>query len=173
MRFLPQVGLYNRSGGRKMESGVYWTTLPDDLKLGMVAVEEGGEKVYQLVRLSGTCCVGMVVGRYTGTALAWATIGGGSGGCKPIGISLISPTASGTYTFIQRYGKCTSIHTSSTFEAYNAQTACAWDAMFYDGRSGVVNMANSGIGGTGRVFWIGQALADTAASQAVGFVDCM
>ena len=171
MRFLPQVGLYNRSGGRKIESGVYWTTLPDDLKVGMEAVEDG--KIYQLVRLSGTCCVGMVVGRYTGTALGWATIGGATGGCKPIGISLISPTASGAYTFVQKYGKNTSIHTSSTFEAYANQTACAWDAMYFDGRSGVVNMANSNIGNTGRVFWLGQVLADTTTSQAVGFVNCM
>lgn len=172
MRFLPQVGLYNRSGGRKLESGVYWTTLPDDLKLGMEAVEDG--KIYQLVRLSGTCCVGMIVGRYTGTALAWATVGGASGGCKPLGVSLISPTASGTYTFIQKYGKNTSIHCSTTFEAYANQTACAFDAMYFDGRSGVVGASlYTDVVTTGAWFWMGQALADTATSQAVGFVNCM
>ena len=171
MRFLPQVGLYNRSGGRKLESGVYWTTLPDDLKLGMEAVEDG--RIYQLVRISGTCCVGMILGRYTGTAMAYVTVGSNTGGGKPVGFSLISPTASGTYTFCQKYGKCTSIHASSTFEAHNALTACAWCDMYAEGVSGVVNQANSNIATTGRVFWVGLALADSTTSQVVGFVNCM
>jgi len=166
MRFLPLIGTYN-SGGKKLKSGVSYATQPADIPYNGLAVEEGA--VYEFVRISGTCTVGAFL-YYTGTALNYVCQSG-TGGIKPAGVSLVAPTVSGNWSFIQKYGKNTSIQVTSTFS-----TAYPSVQMFVDGGSAAINQSAAisgaliGSAGVGVYVGVGQTLTAAAGSQTVGFL---
>lgn len=168
MRFLPLVGLYNKpAGAASISSGVNWATQPTDIPYNGLAVEDG--RVYEFVRISGTCTVGALL-YYTGTALQYVCQSG-TGGVRPAGVSLVAPTASGNWSFIQKYGKNTSIQATSTFSVAGPS-----NQLYSDGGSGVINQSAAvsgaliGSGGVGVYVAVGQALTVATGSQVVGFL---
>ena len=168
MRFLPLIGLYNKPAGvASLASGVSWSTQPTDIPYNALASEDG--RTYEFVRISATCTVGALL-YYTGTALQYVCQSG-TGGVKPVGVSLVAPTASGVWSFIQKYGKNTSIQATNTFSV-----ASPSNNLFSDGGSGALNLSGAvsgaaiGSGSVNAYYNIGQALTVATGSQVVGFL---
>jgi len=171
MRYLSLIGLYNKpAGADSIASGISYSTQPTDIPYNAQVVEDS--KIYEFVRISGTCTVGSLL-YYTGTAMQYVCQSG-TGGIKPAGVSLVAPTASGAWSFIQKYGKNTSIQITSTFS-----TAKPYDSMFSDGGSGALNLSAAvsgaaiGSAGVAAYAWIGQSLTAAAGSQTVGFINLL
>jgi len=170
MRYLPTIGLYNKGTADSIASGISYSTQPTDIPYNALAVEDG--RVYEFVRLSGTCTVGSFV-YYTGTALNYVC-NSGTGGVKPAGVTMVSPTASGVWTWIQKFGKNTSIQATSTFSmAYPSV------GLFVDGGSAAINQSAAisgaliGSAGVGVYVNVGQALTAATGSQVVGFLNLL
>ena len=179
MRFLSLVGLYQKSPSTagSIGSGVYWNTAPTDCPpLGSLAMEDGN--VFQLVRLSGTCTVGALV-YLTGTQpygtgnTAPMVMAGSGTGLRPEGVAMISPTASGAWTWVQVYGKCTSIQITNTFSIAAGNAAMyAWGGSAAVNASTVVTAIASGTAGlySCPAFYLGQSLTAATDSQCLGFI---
>lgn len=165
MRFLSLVGLYQRPAGvEKLASGVSYSTQPTDVPYGALAVEDGS--VFEFVRISGTCTVGDLMYQ-TGTAQQYVVKGGFG---KPYGLSLVKPTASGVWSWIQKYGKNTSIQITSTFGG----TAAISNVMFADtsaaiNHSGILTAASA----NSAAIVIGHSLTAATGSQTVGFINLL
>jgi hypothetical protein len=171
MRYLSLVGLYNMpTGAASLASGVSYNTQPTDIPYNAQVVED--KKIYEYVRMSGTATVGSFV-YYTGTALNYVCCSG-TGGVKPAGVLMVSPTTSGAWTFIQKYGVNTSIQITSTFS-----TAYPSVGMFVDGGSAAINQSAAisgaliGSAGVGMYVPVGQALTAATGSQVVGFINLL
>lgn len=171
MRYLPLVGLYNKPAvADSLASGVSYSTQPTDIPYNAQAVEDN--RIYEFVRISGTCTVGAFL-YYTGTALNYVCQSG-TGGVRPAGVSLVAPTASGAWSWIQKYGKNTSIQITSTFS-----TAKPYDAMYVNGGSGATNFSDTisgaglGSGSIGAWALVGQSLTAATGSQTVGFINLL
>ena len=187
MRFLSLVGLYQKSPSTaaSLGSGVYWTTAPTDLPpLGSLAVEDGN--VYMLGRLSATCTVGAILYRGTGTM----GYGGGASAAQtgmiwlnqtgtgniPQGVSMVAPTTSGAWTWIQVYGKNTTIQVTNTFGANGSISA----ALYAGGQSALLNLSayitgiiSATAGFSAPYFYVGQSLTDATGSTTVGFINLL
>ena len=168
MRYLPLVGLYWKAAGAgSMASGISYSTQPTDIPYNALMVEDG--RVYEFVRQSGTCTVGCFV-YYTGTAMQYVC-NSGTGGVAPAGVTMVSPTASGVWTWIQKYGLNTSIQATSTFSM-----ATPSNNLFVDGGSAALNLSAAvsgaaiGSGTVGTYVNVGQALTAATGSQVVGFL---
>lgn len=168
MRFLPTVGLYWKSAGAgSLKSGVSYSTQPTDIPYNALAFEQ--ESVFEFVRMSGTATVGSFV-YYTGTAMNYVCCSG-TGGIRPAGVLMVSPTASGVWTWIQKYGKNTSIQATSTFSV-----ATPSNNLFVDGGSAALNLSAAvsgaavGSGSVGTYVNVGQNLSVATGSQTVGFL---
>lgn len=167
MRYLGLVGLYNMGSPNSLASGVSYATQPTDIPYNALANENN--RTYEFVRISGTCTIGAFL-YYTGTALQYVCQSG-TGGVSPAGVSLVAPTASGYWSWIQKYGKNTTIQATSTFSI-----ATPSNNMYVDGGSGALNLSGAvsgaaiGSGTVGTYVNVGQALTVATGSQVVGFL---
>ena len=171
MLFLPIVGTFNAKGGVKLASGLFYNTQPTEIPMGALADEDGN--VYEFRRQSGTNTVGMVMFNTGTTGRNYVCCSGTA--CRPVGVSMIAPTTSGVWTWLQKYGRNTSIYCLSTFGITGHNTA----AMFSIGGSGVNNLSASLSGcqlgsvaytGDGWPHYVGEAMADITGSQGLGFL---
>ena len=173
MRFLPTVGLYWKPAGTgSLDSGVYYSTQPTDIPSNALAFENN--KVFEFVRISGTATAGSLC-YYTGVNQNYVCFSGT--GVKPAGILLHSPTASGTWAWIQKYGANTSLQCTSTF-GINQLSASAWAAMYAGGGSALVNkdVAISSIQTgaiSGPLIYVGYAMSNIAGSAGLGFINVL
>jgi len=175
MRFLPQIGLYKKGTADSLRSGISYTSQPTDIPLNALAVEHvgtGDDRIYQFVNLSGTCTVGSLL-YFTGTALGYV-VNTGTGAGKPAGVSLVAPTASGVWTWIQKYGKNTSIQVTNTFGGGVGSNT----STLFGGESAAVNFSAfatgiSTTGGIHHLIYMGRSLTAAAASQTVGFLELL
>lgn len=177
MRFLPTVGLYWKDkGAGSLNSGIKYSTQPTDLPLNALAVE--GKRVFEFVRISGTCTVGSLL-HLTGTNIGYVTVSGT--GRMPYGVSLVAPTASGDWSWILKYGICTSLQVTGTYEV----GASGISALIYAGQGSAAYDANGGCrellslvisstaSGLVPIGPIGQALTTATGSQVVGFINLL
>lgn len=166
MRMLGLVGAY-KSDGKKLKSGVSYSTQPTDIPYNALAYEDGC--VYEFVRVSGTCTVGALV-YLTGTAMNYVVCTG-TGAGKPRGIALVAPTASGVWTWILRDGKCTSVQTTSTFGG----SAAAASSLIFGGESAAQNFsaAYTSVYSFGGATPIGRSLTEATGSQTIGYIQLL
>lgn len=172
MRFLSLVGLYQAGSSDTMRSGISYTA-QGDIALGSLAVEKyaisGGvsyENIYEYVRISGTCTVGSLL-FYTGTALGYVHNSGTSQ--LPAGIAMVSPTASGVYSWMLKQGVYDKIQITATV------AGSGLTSLLYGGiGSAAGNISNAAAfvsaAGNPQLALIGRALTDATGSTCVGFV---
>lgn len=173
MRMMNLMGLYQKGSSDSIASGISYGTQPTDIPIGAKYAEKlkNVDNVYEFVRISGTCTVGDCL-YMTGTSLNYVTKSGTNAG-RPYGFSLVAPTASGVWTFIQKYGINTSLQITGTVGAYAATS------ILYGGvGSALGNVSNflSGIA-SGNVVCglieVGRSLTAATGSQTIGFIDVL
>jgi len=136
MRFLPTVGLYWKDAAAgSLNSGIKYSTQPTDIEYNALAVENG--KVFEFVRISGTCTIGSLL-HVTGTTKQYVMVSGT--GRVPYGVSLVAPTASGDWSWILKYGICTTLQSTGTFQV----GASGISQLIYAGQGSAVYDANAG-----------------------------
>jgi hypothetical protein len=174
MRFMGLVGLYQKGASTdSIASGIIYTTQPGDLPLGALAVDDAGARVYEFVKVSGTPKIGEMV-YYTGATKTICSPGQAS--AKPCGVTLYSGLTNGSFTWIQRQGRCPSILASAALSA----SAGNIGIFVFDGASSVVNLSGAvsgtliGTGGTKVAYQVGHAISSIAAgATGLGYVDLL
>ena len=180
MRFAGVGGLYQKGAGiSALRSGVSYGTQPADIQTGVLYLEvdpvTGEENIFKFVRISATCTIGNLL-YYTGTGNAYVVNVGT--GLKPAGVSLISPTASGTWTFMQTKGRNTTVSITATVGALGPTAALYGGGGL--GGSAAVNLsslislfsdATSGGTATAIVHYIGKSLTVSTTSTTLAFID--
>lgn len=169
MRFVSLINIGQNKSTDSLYSGVQMSTL-QGIQLGQWAVE--ANKIYEVARISATCTAGSLLYR-TGTNLNYVTCAGGTG-AKPVGVSLISPAASGMYTYMLKNGIC-NVQITNTFGITNlGMSSCMYGGF----GSGAVNFSafcTNIISGdrTGSLFYIGQALTNAADSTCLAQISLL
>lgn len=180
MRFATLGGLYQKPATvSKLYSGVKWSTQPVDIPTGALYVEAdpawGGENVFMFVRISGTCTVGDLL-YPTGASIQY--VENSQTGVKPWGVSLVAPTASGDWTFMQVYGRNTTIQITNTFgdtdisaSLFGGNGSACWNMSQYltNLADNITNMSVH----SATLFYVGRSFSDNTTSAVVGFIDLM
>lgn len=169
----PLIGMYWKGAGvNSLGSGVSYATQPTDIAYNSLASEDNGRNVYEYVRISGTCTVGDLL-YLTGTAMQYVTKSGTQAG-MPYGVSLVAPTASGAWTYVQKYGICTSLQVTATVGGTAAGSAALYGGTGSAavGASGYLSSIASGavIGGAE---YIGRSLTAATGSQTIAFINLL
>lgn len=172
-RMMNLMGLYQKGSSDSVASGISYGTQPTDIPMGGMYSEKykGFDNVYEFVQISGTCTVGDCL-YLTGTTLNYVTKSGTNAG-RPYGFSLVAPTASGAWTFIQKQGINTSLQITGTVADGGATS------LIYGGvGSALGNVSNylSGIA-SGNVIAgiipVGRSLTNATGSQTIGYIDVL
>lgn len=173
MRMQPLIGLYQKgSTVDSIGSGISYSTRPSDIALNSLATEDNGRKVYEFVRISGTCTVGDTL-YLTGTALEYVHKSGTQAG-MPYGVSLVAPTASGVYSWIQKYGICTSLQITATVGGTAAGSATLYGGIGSAAGGASAYLSSIGSGAViGGAIPFARSLTAAAGSQTIAFINCL
>ncbi len=168
--FSPVTTLGKGSGAvSSLMSGVSLTSQPTGSTLGEITADKQG-RVFQFMRLSGTCTVGSLL-YLTGTSLNWVVNTGTKAG-QPLGISLIAPIVSGQYTWIHKYGINTSIQITATVGGLGASSLLVGGESAAGSLSAWLSGINTGIVAA-NTWRIGRSLTAATGSQTIGFIDLL
>ena len=168
MKYLSLAGLYN-SGGKKMASGVQYSSKPDDAPANALAHEDG--RVYELVKCSGTYSNGMLL-YYTGTAQHVKN--SGTGGVRPVGVAVGAISAAGNWAWVLRQGVGTVLITNTV------SVAPGVDSLWTLGESAAVTLtaaiSGAAIGSAGKTLFpvqVGRVLTPSATVEGEAYVDLL
>lgn len=180
MRFSTLGGLYQKPAAiSKLASGVRYSTQPTEIQTGALYVERddtgiGMENVYMFVRISGTCTIGSLL-YWTGTD---GYVANTVTGVKPAGYSLVAPTASGDWTFMQVYGGNTTVQITNTVGVTGLSSALFGGAgsACWNMSSALTHIADNITNASAQsslLFYVGRSFSASTGSTTFAFIDLL